>query len=459
MYKNFIQAITWNSINIFLYKVILLAHQITLFYFVPKELYGTSGSVFSSIYLLIGLTSFGFEYTLFPFFAEYKKSKEHFKKLVPQYIFRITSILIISLAIWITVYFNYNNPIISFFLRYIPQSLLCYLLLVFISESIKKSLDILAQLAFLNKKIAVIQISSIILYVTLLWSIYFNTGIITLHTIFIPMVLTSYFEIGLLLAIIGQFYYSLPSNSVNNQCLTNPSKPCKIFSEQTFNYVNQFSKSLFSPNFLMIFIAYNLGMAQAGYIRFFTNIITLLYMLFNRSIGVPSGALFANITQEPFDKIKYYFLKITNTYIQLLYVLAIIIISTILPQLSKKSIAPHVLFFIAIGFVEYITLTYEKLFIVQKQSKPLAFINIMSIGLLGVFLCNIFHFSGTYLLLLPIFLTRLLSAFIIGLMAYFKWKLLPKLSINKNTVFISLVFILFLYGIKQTIDFHKGFFL
>lgn len=435
MYKKFIQAITWNSINIFLYKAILLTHQVVLFYFIPKSMYGTSGALFATIYMIIGLTGFGFDYSLFSYFAEYSKNQSCFKKLIPQYIVRLITIIVVASLLY-AIYIQKNHPkIISFLIEGIPLGLLPYLLLIFVSESFKRSLETLAQLAFLNKKITKIQVSMILLYVILFWGTYAINKNITLHNIFVPMVIISYLEIIFLYRIIKKYYHSL---SKDNSCHDLYKRT--ITKNQIYNYINQVSKNFFSPNFLMLIIAYNLGMHQAGTIRFFTNIITLLYMLLHRSVSVPSGALLSNMTKEAFVKIKEVFLTVTNTYIQFLYALAITFAITIIPHVianvAETSITYHILLFIIAGFTEYLTLTYEKLYITQNASNVLFYINIISVSSLFIILSLV---SNTYqpLLLIPIICIRIMSACSIGIYAYRKWQIRPNLSILPQTLYVS----------------------
>lgn len=439
MYKKFIEALTWNSINIFAYKAILLTHQIILFYFLPKATYGASGSIFASIYLAIGFTGFGFDYTLFTFFAHHTQSKQHFKNLIPQYIYRIASIIIVAAAIGIiTIQYPQAKPI-KFLIESIPPTLLPYLLLIFVSESIKRSLETLAQLSFLNKEIAKIQISMIASYVVLFWGSYISIQQITLYSIFLPMLIISCGEIILLTTLLFKYYNSLPEKAQTADSVPKHT----MAKEQLYNYANQVTKSFFSPNFLMLVIAYNFGMAQAGSIRFFTNTITLFYMLLNRSIGIPSGALMSNITQQDFKKTKQAFLDITNIYIQFLYVLGIAILVNIVPHLNmhdvnNTTITYHVLFFISAGFVEYITLTYEKLYITQRSAQYLATINISSLILLMITLLAPLNIPQHFILM-PICLIRICTAWLVGLYAYKRWAIRPSLAINLRTILISIL--------------------
>ena len=435
MYQKFIKAITWNSISVFLYKSILLLHQIILFHFIPKALYGTSGTIFSSIYLLIGISTLGFDYALFALFSKYIQSKRTFRDLVVQYFIRLIITISIALIMATLLYSNMQIPILSFFQKSVPHALIPIVLTIFVTESMRKSIETAAQLLFLNQAIACIQVSMILLYITMVWTSYFALGFISLYTIFIPMLIISTFETMLTSVIIYKVYKKLPEQIPNVHPVTH--KPAFI-QEQIFNYVNQTAKNLFSPNFLMVFVAYNLGMSQAGYIRFFTNIITLLYMLLTRSVGIPTGALFSKLLSTPLSATKSSFIRITNTYIQVLYFLAITIIVTMMPYLRHHAMTPHILLFIAVGFVEYITITYEKLFVVQKRSKTLAIINGISICLLFLYLYNKENIP-LFIIILPILLIRIASAIYIGQYAFKLWKVAPTLTIKKRTMLLSLI--------------------
>jgi len=441
MYKNFVSAITWNSINVFMYKVILLLHQIVLYYFISHELYGVSGTLFAALYLLIGCTNFGFEYSLFTFFAYYTKNRHNFKYLLYQCALKVMSTLIVAGIVYIGMQITVDSSQTgSLFLYKLPIKLIPYLLAIFIAESIRKYLETIAQLAFLNKKITLIQISMISSYVILVWTGYWIYGTISLQTIFIPMIITSCTEVLLTIASLYSWYETLPHTSniddTSSLCSLN------IAREQFYNYINQLSKNLFSPNFLMVLIAYHVSMQQTGSIRFFTNIITLLYMLLNRSIAIPSGALFSSVTQETFAKTKQFFLIITNAYIQFLYALAIIITTTITTHLimTYQSAEPQVinlvLLFTLAGFIEYITITYEKLYIVQHKTHQLALINASSAF---IFLSIMYTLPlSASLFLLPMCIIRMVTAYLIGLYAYAQWDIRPQLQISFKAFFYGL---------------------
>lgn len=438
MYNKFISAITWNSINVILYKTILLLHQIILFYFIPKELYGISGTLFAALYLLIGCTNFGFEYSLFTFFAHYTQSKHSFKKLLYQCCFKVLS-TVATAALLTNLLYSFAHNQIAFLFHYdIPLNLIPYLIIIFIAESIRKYTETIAQLAFLNKQITIIQISMITCYVMLVWSSYFTYGAITLNALFIPMMIVSIIETIWIFWNLYSFYETLPNSSPQP---THIIPTMTIVREQLYSYINQLSKNLFSPNFLMLLIATHMTMQQTGSIRFYTNIITLLYMLLNRSIAIPSGALLSSITFEHFEKTKQIFLTITNAYIQLLYGLAIIILTTVAPHMITHQCESQttyiVLLFIAAGFIEYITMTYEKLYIVQQTTHQLALINASS-ALLFVAILYFLPLT-TSLFLAPVCIIRLGTVSLIGLYAYAKWQIQPTLKISYPALTLGLI--------------------
>jgi hypothetical protein len=452
----FLNAVLWNTINVFLYKILLQTHQVCLFYIISKELFGVSGTIFSSVYFLISMTNFGFDYSLFSFYQQYSSSQQQFKKLINQYMVRLCITLSIILGCFIFRDFLAQFGAINFFVKNIPYALLPCIASIFITESLKKSLETLAQLSFLNKSITILEISTIVTYLSIVWCLYFIRGTIDLYGIFIPMMLTSCIELILLIKRLYLFYQSLPiKNEQPRNLLDNPS----IISNQLVNYINQITKSLFSPNFLILFLAYRLGMVKAGYIKLFTDIIILLYMLLNRCVGTPSGALLSRLPQGTIldqQAIKQAFLKITNAYIQLLYALAITIAAAIAPCFLKSScfhptITINILLFILAGFIEYIFITYEKMFITQNASKSLALINAISATSLIVsinYFSQVGNLNSSQLTLLPIILIRLATVGTVALVAYKKWSIFPSLRMHYKTAIISFatsLFCLFLH--------------
>jgi hypothetical protein len=103
----------------------------------------------------------------------------------------------------------------------------------------------------------------------------------------------------------------------------------------------------------------------------------------------------------------------------------------------------NILLFTFAGFLEYVIITYEKLYLTQNKASTLATINFFT------FLCMIPAFwyssllSKNYLLL-PFIMIRLISFGTIAYVTYKTWNLIPSFRIKLTTIFITLPFFIFL---------------
>lgn len=442
LHKSLTNAVFWNAINVFLYKIILQTHQFCLFSVINKELFGISGTLFSAIYLLINLTNYGFDYSLFAFHRYYTTSRVTFRKILLQFKIRLLIVLVTTVTLLIVLNFFKNIPQLFFITQFLSPSLVFLLVIIFISESMKKSCELLANLSFLNKAITIIEIATLLAYVSIVWGSYFLRGHLDIYSLFIPMCITSCIELCIVMKRMAVFYYTLPEQKpIAFQPTT-----INILSNQACNYINQITKALFSPNFIIIFLAYHLGMIQAGYIKLIIDIIILLYMLLNRAVGIPSGAIMSqgtDLKNTDFPYFKTSFLKITNCYIQFLYVLIVFCSYIIVPCIIKTNcfntiLTFNIAFFALAGFLEYILITYEKLYLTQQASHVLALIN--TLGLL--FIMPILYLSAEIpaaYLLIPFFLIRFCTGIIIGIVAYKIWDIVPTFKIHPKTILIIII--------------------
>ena len=438
--KTFISAFLWNTLNVFLYKIMLQTHQVCLFYVINKELFGISGTIFSAIYLLISLTNFGFDYSLFAFHKNYIQNKIQFQSLIHQFIIRIITLISTIIFLICTIpYLSHFSPV-SFIATHTPSGLIMILIMIFTAESLRKTLELFAHLSFLNKTITIVDIATLASYISILWCSFFIRGYIDLYAIFITMCLTSWIELIIITMRIYYFYQTIPEQTHDYQMI----KTKDIFQNQMINYVNQITKAVFSPNFIIIFLAYHLGMTKAGYIKLIIDIVILLYILLNRSVGIPTGALMSQASGMQVSlmpNFKNTFLKITNGYIQFLYVLACIMIFTWTPcffQSSNSVLTINILFFTFSGFLEYMIITYEKLYLTQKATNTLAVINLCSL----VLLLSTLYFSNSLTdsyILIPFVIIRLCAIVAIVIRAYQIWHVLPSLRIHKLTAIICLI--------------------
>ena len=407
-----------------------------------KELFGISGTLFSTIYLLISLTNFGFDYSLFAFHRYYTTCQKNFKKLMQHFAIRSFVVLGTATALLMLLQHFFYVPQIYFITQFTTTPLIILLTFIFIFESMKKSFELFANLSFLNKTITVVEISTLIAYVSMVWGYYFWYGEINLYTIFACMCIMSCIELYLVLQRLQKFQITLP---VDCPLQSQPTTK-EIITNQAVNYINQITKALFSPNFIIIFLAYHLGMKKAGYIKLIIDIIILLYMLLNRAVGIPSGALMSQraTPQEPnLPHFSITFLKITNAYIQFLYALLIICGFAIIPCIIKSNcidttLVINILLFTVAGFLEYLMITYEKLYLTQGASGKLAIINL--IGLLSIMPALWYStFLPKNYLLFPFIVIRCISFSMIAFLTYQTWNLTPCFRIKMKTLLITLL--------------------
>jgi hypothetical protein len=437
---HFFKAITYNVANIFLYKIILQLHQTALFFIIPSTMFGLIGTLFSSIYFLISITNIGFDYFIIMHHSSYTSCQKNFKKLFFIFIARLITVLCIIILLWF-INNHYKLCPVSNILNHTNPLLLTIIVFIFISESIKKSLDALAQMSFLQRSITFFDISTIIMYAFFVWSSYFLFQSISLYTIFIPMAFISILECYLLTNAIRSFYNRLPAADSRH-----PTPQVKeIITHQIINYINQITKALFSPNFFILIFACYFGLSKAGYIKLFTDSIVLLYMLLNRSFGLPTAALFSSLSKDS-DTSSKVFIKITNWYIQFLYALAMTIALLFYfygnNDSFSSSIVSNVIIFIFAGFIEYLLIAYEKWYLTQNKSLILATINgVNLLGYLLLFLVCTYYSDMPLVLgsvLMPIIILRVLSLISIIYVTHKIWHITPSFKITHWTILVTL---------------------
>jgi hypothetical protein len=421
-YQIFKSSVIWNTINVCLYKIILQAHQACLFYVISKELFGISATYFSALYLAINLTNFGFDYSLFAFNPTFVQSKKHFSILVHHLLKRAITLLCTGAALALILQ------------GYISPALLALLCIIFISESLKKTLELVAQLSFLSKAVTLAEISMLLVYVTTIWVYFWLHGSISLITLFAPLLLTSTLELVIIALRLKTLYQNLPENAHTPV----PSKHTLAYN-QRMNYLNQIAKALFSPNFIIMFLAYHLGMIKVGYIKLAIDSIILMYVLLHKAVGISSAAYMSQDGKHATQK----FVTITNGYIQFLYILVSVILVTLIPCLGLQPCTPNstiinILFFACTGFLEFILITYEKLFLTQNRPQDLASINAISILCLALTLPLCTKLPLAFILL-PLLIIRLGCIVATAHKAWVIWQVWPKFTPNPRTFFAALL--------------------
>lgn len=437
MYYKFIKALRWNTTAAFLYKTGLLLHQIALYSIVSQRFYGLTGTIFAIIYLTISLTNFGFEYTLLPFFAQATKSKNQFQQILYHLAARVIMVGIISLFFYAFLLHAPYTCIKNITSQCSPL-VLGIMSCIFFIESIKKSVNTIMQLAFMNQAIATAEIAMLGSYIAMVWITYSIQKIVSLYTLLIPLLITASAELCFFLLLLIRFYKKLPDV---------PGKITKIpflvlMQQRFYNFINQLTKTFFSPNFMILILATLFGFQKVGSIKVFTNTIALIYTFLNRTFGITSGATFSanrHLKQQDFQNL---FIKITNNYFQALFVIAVACVGYISYYTtivnSTNAIMIQVMPFFVISFLEYLVLTYEQLFLAKQAALQLAMINAINLIVLAIVVSYslTMHMNKALFILLGM---RVCSVAAISYTAFYLWNIKPKFSIDKTILCIGLI--------------------
>ncbi len=407
IYKLFDRAVKWNAFEAFVYQTLLTLHQILLFQVLNRSCFGLLGTIFSLLYLIILILNLGFDKSLAPFYRAFMQNKIQFRKIfLTQFILQI-SILSMTSFFFIFFYSNLSQlfsasfkcPVITF-KTWIIISLLIIL------EGIKKSLKMIAQLSFLNKESALIELTSLIIYLIIIWSSYFyNSYTIDFSLIFSALLIQSLLSNLLFSFLILKIYKKLPIKNEIYEPLSN-----RIAKNRLFDFINEITRLLFSGNFLIPFLAFFFGLAQISILKLINIIAIYISVILERTFGLTSGALLSHV-KDLSKEMKQRALNIaTRKLYTILYgimILSIISFNVIFKKYfpNEKLIFPSYIFFLIIIFENFF-ITYEEFFLVEEKIYYFCIINLTSVflfyGLLTLFKTFLLNYL-IYLLIIRIF--------------------------------------------------------
>ena len=408
IYNLFNRAIKWNAFEAFTYQTILTIHQILLFSITDRLAYGLFGTLFSLLYLLILILNFGLDKSLVPFFMLFTKSRLHFKKIfVSQFIIQLIFLFLISFSLII---FNKSFCHLfssSFKCSLIPTNFIYILSALILLEATKKTLRVVAQLAFLNRETAIIEICSILIYVSLVWLGYFHYKTINIYIVFLPLLIESIFVNACFLFFIIKIYLKLPKSSECNLIENNQNILSRIIKSRAENYSNQVSHLFFSTNFLIPYLSYTFGLAEISILKLINYISISFTIILERTFGLTSGALLTHLKNFP-NKVKQEALNLaTKKLYIILYGILIFFIITFKAISNKYLLNNNDIlssyFFLLIIIFENFFITYEEFFLVEEKIYYLFFLNSIT---------SLTFYGLLQTISLPLYLSLLLLLFI-----------------------------------------------
>jgi len=291
--KKFSYSARWNAFESIFYKAILTIHQTCLFYFSNKLIYGLSSFIFAIIYLSVELINLGFDRSIAQFSQIYFHNPQFFKRyFLPQVIFQLALLITLSLFAF---QFDWLNLILQTTHAQLHWQQTLLILVIIVCEALRKTFRTVAQLLFLNKASAYLELSLITIYTSLFWlSIWFGYQV-NIYTIYFPLLIQSLIGlIGLLCLIATKLRLNF---ALHEQKLLEQPKPSLSFKQiyyyRTQNYLYQISEMPFSSNFLIYFLSTIIGLVNIGPVKLANYFAVFIKALLDKTFGLTSLALFA----------------------------------------------------------------------------------------------------------------------------------------------------------------------
>jgi|GEM_PF-3363317 len=413
----FFLAVKWNTFESIGYQFIFILHQIGLFMYCDRALYGKVGALFSACYVSVTLIVSGFDGGLLPFFKKFISDKRSFKIFIFEHVaLQLVLMTLATYSLWFLVI--YVCPFFEL------SSITIFILATFIVvEGIKKILKHLLYLAFYNRQTALYEVVQILCYVLTVWGVHELGLPFSIELFFLPFIAYSTIFSFLCIRKLFHYYRTLAcqkSSSILPSSLT-------FFRIRFAVLVNQISRSFFSSNFLIPLFALHGGFQEAGVLTFANYLTHACISLFQKIAVSPAEALFSRIKQ--FSLVFHY--RALTLVLHIFSTLAVIV--GLLVFLNGRTCAESfgcgsldhltwtvLIFFFFIHLLESIFILYEKFFLMQERVKVLAVGNMLTcFTCYLLFLCNLPFFilvgscifiRFTFFILLSLMLYRLKTA-------------------------------------------------
>lgn len=346
--NNIKKSATWLVTEAVVYYAIFITHQLVLVNKAGADLYGVTGSIFSYIYLVLALTIFGFE-TLCA--KSWQKYSQKIDNGVPREIIGICygQILFVFFAL-IILYLLFNKILLLFaygadLVNQVKLFRVAIVTAVF-SEGIRKmfrNITLLNNQAF---RAAIIELISLILYMTFVWGAYFLGNRFTVKLIIYPFVLIS------IASCFSYGYFILNKNNF----ISKPNLGDLSIRLQGFIAVQ--TRGLISGNMLPAAIAVTFGFAASSSIKIVSLVINGIFSLAERFSYLILGRLRQG---QSLSNLAKYTNKILFT-IWVVGILVFIAYYNFFPSQSKHIIPWLTVFsYILLTTVELFAYPYEKI--------------------------------------------------------------------------------------------------
>lgn len=447
--EKFKRGFYWNLSGTLVYELTKTVNNYFLIRFIAPTEYGIVGSVLSIIYLAVKIADVGTTHSLPPFFHLIQESKAQFLKIFWRYFLLPQFPAIILSAIVVTLYCKGKFLVgaASWAIGLLP-------LLIFL-ETLRSFFRYFLHFSFKSHYVVSFEVGSYFCYNGFIWlGILFYPQLRALETILAVHALDSLFIVIVFSALIYR-NYSFLSNDKGLANLAGIKK--RILKMRIFNYLLRLSRECFTNSFLTPLFAIKFGLRQIGLFYFAGAIATSIQSVIKAVVGYSGTALLANIkNRSRKEKVQAFeMLCRKNSAIMMPMIIFLFSHMHLVVRLGSQHtpalfIIAVLLLFCLILSMEFFFMLYEQFYVMEEAARSLFMIKIFEFILLYLV---IGAFPGTQQSLLHTFsgivLVRLISFVLVGINAYYKWGIRPRLVTNAQLIIIYLVFSLAFAGMLE----------
>lgn len=425
--KKITHSIKWNALEAIPYQMVLSLHTIALFRSVDSVTYGLIGTVFSTIFLVVGLVNLGFDAALPTFFLDACVSKQSFRRIVGLH----------CVPSWICM---------ALVFAYVPYALsgkllescnVLLLLAIILLESGKKVVRAVLHTAFLNKQTALVELAQLLLYVVFVWGCYLAGAVLDTRLMMAGLFLSTLLATVILVYYLYIFYRELPDQQPPLYSLHN------LYKHRFYAALLSLHRQLFSGNALVVMSAYSFGLPTAGGVKIISSIIHSVTLCIQKIFGSTTDALLAHVRYEKPDYKQHAFICISQqTHAALYSTVCFSLMSIALyyfyagSQVATAASLSLVLIFV-IQVLEQFFMSYDSFFIAESKSKELLMVYLFILA--AVYSSVYFSVCKTPLSFLQLLVVARISSLVtLHALCYRWWNIRPRIYLNPLYLVCSL---------------------
>jgi hypothetical protein len=398
-------VLRWSSLESIAYQFLFTIHHTLLYYYCTPAVYGMSGLLFSLLFITTNLCNGGLDSLLAPNLNTWSASRQScnlfLKTHVPITLFILLAAIVIGGIGW-----GLHHP-----------SLWLTLSAILIIESARKSVRTGLRLIGYNRSVALIELATLLSYVTLCWIWYAAVGVFTIYGLLLPLLTTGIANLLFLLITAYQWYATLKK--------TCPTPPILLAQRLPLS-VHQITTSLLSTNMLVVLCSLRMDIVEIGIIKLLSTFFQSVSLIMQKTFGPTIAYLFAHSSLCTIPSVR----PSAHTIFAPAFTLLImcLVVSTALALYCGIPFYHSVILCMILTVVNNYLLAYEQVYISLSTAHLLLLPNLLTLGII----IGLAHTSCSTSTLLIIFIgLRLITSIFLSIQALHRWQITPLWQLNK----------------------------